>query len=66
MLSPLARAKPSQDLTELSDLRGKGSGAAAAAAGTVAAREGGAVTGEVSKNKTAVVEVSWPNIKSKP
>ncbi|KAH8337401.1 hypothetical protein KR059_009084 [Drosophila kikkawai] len=44
-----SRAKPSQDLTELSDLRGKGAEAGAAAGGVGA-------TGDVSKNKTAVVK----------
>ncbi|KAH8243069.1 hypothetical protein KR032_004289 [Drosophila birchii] len=46
-----SRAKPSQDLTELSDLRGKGAGEAGA--GAVAA---GGAAGDVSKNKTAVVK----------
>ncbi|KAH8264310.1 hypothetical protein KR038_006391 [Drosophila bunnanda] len=48
-----SRAKPSQDLTELSDLRGKGAVAGAAAAGIVA---GDGAAGDVSKNKTAVVK----------
>ncbi|XP_020814168.1 uncharacterized protein LOC110188702 [Drosophila serrata] len=52
-----SRAKPSQDLTELSDLRGKGAVAGAAAAGIIA---GGGTAGgaaeDVSKNKTAVVK----------